>query len=221
MKQCGDARRAVGGKGMLGTWFSSPFFNMESSEDIYFHMEDWPELVDELFQASCALNRKYMETYANGGIDYLFYCVQGTEMTSPGFLYQWALEETRDLFKIWRETGGFILWHSCGHIKKLVEDGFYNELKPDILETLSEPPVGNLPGLRWARERIDRDIVTKGNMPLDIMLNGSEEEVREDVWRIRRETKGYRHIVGLSDDIFHNSTLANILAMVEETRKTE
>ena len=219
LKQCGEARAAVKDKGMLGTWFTAPFFNLENQENQFYHFADWPDLAEELFHASRALKHRQMETYAKGGFDYLFYCVSGTEWASPGFLRKWMLEETKELIGKWRDTGGFILWHTCGHVKKLIEDGLYNELRPDILETLSEPPVGNLPSLKWARERIDGAIATKGNMPLNIMLNGTPEEVRMEVSRIREETRGYRHIVGLSDDIFHDTPLANVLAMVEEARR--
>jgi len=119
----------------------------------------------------------------------------------------------------WRKRGGFILWHSCGHVKAFVEMGAFNDLMPEILETLSERPVGNLPSLQWAREKLDPKIATKGNLPLNILLQGSTEDVRADVRRIRAQTAGTRHIVGLTDDLLKNTPLANALAFVDEARK--
>lgn len=215
-----EMRKAVGDRGMLGTWQDSPYINYENHADSFYHIADWPDEYEELFDVSCRLKMKRLETYRKAGFDYLFYCVSGTEFSSPDFFRKWTLEDTKKVFKKWREMGGFILWHTCGHVKKLIEEGFYNELKPDIFETLSEPPVGNLPGLRWARERIDENIITRGNIPLNILLEGTEEEVRESVQRVREETRGFRHIIGLSDDVLPNTPLANCLALADESRKS-
>jgi len=213
-----EARRAVGGKGMLGTWSGGPLFNMEDQTKVYLHAFDWPDLFEELHDVSCELQLKRHMTYRKAGFDYLFYCVGGTEYSSPEFLHKWLTRQTKTEFKQWQDEGGFIIWHSCGHIRKLIEMGFYNEFMPEIFETLSEPPFGNLPGLKWSRERIHKDIITKGNLSLDIISTGTEEDVRRDVRRIREETKGYRHIVGLSDDIMKDTPLANALAFVDESR---
>jgi uroporphyrinogen-III decarboxylase len=185
----------------------------------FYHLADWPDAFEELHQANRDLCFRHLETLGNAGYDYLFYCVNGTEWISPGFFRQYILEDTREIFRRWRAMGGFILWHSCGRLARLVENGFYNDLKPEILETMSEPPVGDLPSLKWARERLDPGIATKGNVPLNILLLGTEEDVRGQARRIRSETEGYRHIIGLSDDILKGTPEANAKALVDETRK--
>ena len=212
-------REAIGDRGVLGIWFGPPVMARLNSEKMFYHLADWPEAFDELHQANRDLVLKHLKTLSKAGYDYLFYCVGGTEWISPGFFRDYILEDTREILREWRDLGGFILWHSCGHLTRFIEEGFYNELKPEILETLSEPPVGNLPGLRWARDRIDPAIATKGNVPLDTLLLGTEDEVRAAVRRVRAETAGSRHIVGLSDDILKNTPLANARAFVEEARR--
>jgi hypothetical protein len=169
-------------------------------------------------QATCRIWFKRLESMRKAGVDYLFYCVSGTEWISPDFFRKYILENTRKAFARWHELGGFILWHSCGKVKKFVEDGFFNELKPDVLETLSEPPVGDLPDIGWARQHLDPAIATKGNVPLDVFLNGTPEAVREQVRRVKDATRGYRHVVGLSDDLLRGTPIANALALVEEGR---
>lgn len=215
-----ELRKGIGDRGVLGVWFGPPIEGSVNSDEKFFHLVDFPEAVDELYQAQKDLALKKIETYRRAGYDYLFYCVSGTEWGSPDYFRQYVLEDTREIFRRWRDLGGFILWHSCGRIKAFVEQGFYNEpgLRPEIFETLSVPPVGDLPSLRWARERLDRDIITKGNLPLNILLQGTPEEVREGVRQIKAETAGYRHIVGLSDDVLHGTPLANAKAYVEEAR---
>lgn len=212
-------RSEVRDRGVMGTWTGPPAMGNLNTEEMFYHLADWPEAFAALHEANRALRFRQIETLHKAGFDYLFYCVNGTEWISPDFFRRYILEDTREIFRRWREMGGFILWHSCGHLAKFVEEGFYNELRPEILETLSEPPVGNLPGLRWAREKIDPAIATKGNVPLDVLLLGAPEDVRAAVRRVRAETAGHRHIVGLSDDILKKTPLANAQAFVDEARK--
>lgn len=212
-------RAGIGERGVLGTWVGAPLVNFGNSEDTFFHLADWPEAFEELHQATAALAFKHLATLQEAGFDYLFYCAQGTEWLSPDFFRRYIMPNTRKIFDRWRADGRFVLWHTCGLVKTFVELDFYNELKPDIFETLSVPPVGNLPSLRWARERLDPAIVTKGNIGLDVMLNGTPDEVRAAVRHVREETSGYRHIVGLSDDVLRGTPLANCLAFVEESRQ--
>jgi hypothetical protein len=79
--------------------------------------------------------------------------------------------------------------------------------------------VGDLPSFAWARQRLDRAIITKGNTGVEVLLHGTQEQVRDAVHRVREQTRGYRHIVGLSDDILHDTPLSNCLAFVEAARE--
>jgi hypothetical protein len=212
-------REGVGDRGIVGTWYGPPIANLLNHDEMFYHMADWPERFEELHQVTYELVLKKVDTLRKAGFDYLFYCVSGTEWISPSLFRRYILESTRAIFARWRELGGFVLWHSCGQLKRFVEEGFYNDLGPEILETLSEPPVGDLPSLHWARKRLRDDITTKGNIPLGVLLNGTEDEVRGEVRRVKRETAGYRHIIGMSDDVFHNTPLHNCLALVDEARK--
>lgn len=211
--------KAVGNKGVLGTWFGPPIVNFGTREEIFYHMVDFPDLFGELHEVTSKLSFKQVDTLRKAGFDYLFYCISGTEWISPNFFRKYILENSRKIFEFWSAQGGFILLHSCGHLKKFINEGFYNDLKPEILETMSVPPVGDLPSLRWARERLSPDVATKGNVPLPTLLSGTEDEVRAEVIKVKEETKGYRHIIGLSDDLLHNTPLANCLAFVDEARK--
>lgn len=212
-------REGIADRGILGTWCGPPIVNLCNREMMFYHMVDWPDLFAELHEATSELELKKIVTLRKAGFDYLFYCVDGTEWISPEIFRAYIMENTRRIFERWKAEGGFILWHSCGHAKTFLEEGFYNELKPDMFETLSVPPVGNLPSLRWAREKLDPAIATKGNIDLGILLSGSEQDVRDAVYKVREATAGFRHIVGLSDDIFHNTPLANCRAMVEASRE--
>ncbi len=212
-------RRGIADRGVVGTWSGPPYVNLCNREQIFYHMADWPEAFEELHLLTFELTLKQYKTLRKAGIDYLFYCVEGTEWISPGFFRSHLAKNTKAIFNQWRADGGFILWHTCGLAKAFLEMGFYNEFKPEIFETLSVPPVGNLPALGWARQQLDPAIITKGNIPLDLLLNGPEEQIRDAVYQVKQETRGYRHIVGLSDDVFHNTPLAHCRAFVQAARE--
>lgn len=208
-------RAAVAERGVLGTWVSPPAMHADR-DNLWYHLADWPDACAELHQAGLELLLAQLETMRRAGFDYLFYCVDGTEWISPAFFRDHILADTQVIFRRWRELGGFVLWHSCGRVQQFIEAGFYNVCLPEVFETLSEPPVGNVPSLEWARSRLDPRIVTKGNLPLNVLLQGSEEEVRAGVARIRAQTRGRRHIVGLTDDVLAGTPLRNCRAFVEE-----
>jgi len=211
--------KGIGNRGVVGTWSGPPYVNLCNREQMFYHMADWPEAFEELHTLTLELILKQYKTLRKAGLDYLFFVVEGTEWISPGFFKSHLQKNIHTIFDQWRADGGFILWHTCGLAKIFLEADFYNEYKPEIFETLSVPPVGNLPSLKWARERLDPAIITKGNIPLDTLLYGPEETIRAAVRQVKEDTRGYRHIVGLSDDLLHNTPLANCRAFVEEARK--
>jgi hypothetical protein len=211
-------RAAVGERGPLGTFWGPPLINFHNKAQVYYHMADFPDEFAELHAASVESSLTKLEIMRAAGIDFLFYCVDGTDWISPAIFEKYFLETTRRMFKIWRDLGGFILWHSCGRVRILIEAGYYNQLKPEIFETLSEPPVGDVPSLAWARRKLDRGIITLGNIPLPTLLYGSEEDVRAEVRRVKEQTRGYRHMVGLTDDVLEGTPLRNALALVDEAR---
>lgn len=60
--------------------------------------------------------------------------------------------------------------------------------------------------------------MTRWSPSLQLIHNGLAEAIRAEVQRAKSETASYRHIVGASDDILDGTTLANMLAFVEEAR---
>jgi hypothetical protein len=209
---------AIGNRGILGTWIGPPI-SFANRDQLPYHLYDWPEACEELRAAVLRLQKKQLRSYAKAGLDYIFYCVDGTEWISPSHFEHHIMDDTEALFEQWRSDGGFVMWHSCGKIRKFIENGYYSRLSPEIMETFSEPPVGDLPSLRWARERIPASVVTKGNMPLNILLEGTPDEIRGEVCRIKDQTRGYRHIVGLSDAVLPGTPLENCRIFVEESQR--
>jgi len=209
----------LGEKGVVGTWWGAPSVRGLPREEWFYHQTDYPALFREAIEAMFRNQMRQIELLRAMGFDYLFYCVDGTEWISPAFFEEFVAPYTAIMLARWRELGGFVIWHTCGHAKIFIEHGFYNRFLPEIFETMSEPPYGDLPSLRWARERLDPRITTKGNIDLQLLHDGPEEAIRAAVRRVKAETAGFRHIIGASDDILHGTPLANMLAFVDEARK--
>lgn len=212
-------RAAVGERGMLGTWVGTSAKMMEDITLMFYHEMDYPDEFEALYEARKIMQKKQLEIYRKAGFDYLFFVIPGTEWVSPTFFENWMYEEIGEIINDWRAKGGFTVWHTCGLEKVFMEKGYYAQLKPDIFETLSEPPVGNLPSLKWGREQLPAEIITKGNIPLDIALMGTPEEIREQVRYVKESTRGYRHIIGFSDNVLENTPHENLIAFVDEARK--
>lgn len=210
---------AVGDKGMIGTWVGTSAKCMEDIALMFYHEMDYEEEFEELVEARKELQKKQLATYRKAGFDYLFFIIPGTEWVSPSFFKKWMYDEIGEIITNWRASGGFTVWHTCGLEKVFMEHGFYQELKPDIFETLSEPPVGNLPSLAWGRQQLPPEIITKGNVPLDVALQGTPEQIRDRVRYVKEATKGYRHIIGFSDNVLDNTPYENLKAFVDEARK--
>ena len=209
---------AVGDKGLIGTWWGPPKTPGVHQEDQYDHMAEYPDLYQEVLEALFEVDLAKLEIVRAMGFDFLFHCVDGTEWISPNYFERWVAPYTEKYFAHWRELGGVIVWHSCGLVKEFVQRGYYNQHLPEILETLSEPPYGDLPSLCWARERIHPQIATKGNIDLQLIHDGPIESIRSEVQRVKAETVGFRHIVGASDDILDGTPLAHMLSFVAEAR---
>ena len=210
-------RDAAGDLGMLGTWVS-PSAMVTDIQSLFYHIMDYPGPFRQLWEERKKLLRSQLEVYREAGFDFMFFCVPGTDSISPGFFREWLEEETCGTIAWWKSLGGFTLWHGCGHVKAFIEQGIFDEMNPEVMETLSEPPVGNIPSLSWARRSIRPEIITKGNIPLDIILEGSTQDVRGAVRYVKDETRGYRHIIGLSDNILNGTPSANLHAFVDEAR---
>lgn len=206
-------------KGMVGTWWGPPEVTGLSFQELFYHMADYAESYREAVKVKFETDMNKLETLKEMGFDFLFYIVLGTELYSPSLFEEFVIPYTGLIFDKWRSLGGFIVWHSCGHITEFIKRDYYNQFLPEIFETLSQPPVGNLPSLKWGRERLDPRIATKGNIDLQLIRDGSKEELRSEVRRVMEETKGYRHIIGGSDNILQNTPAANLRVLVDEARK--
>ena len=88
----------------------------------------------------------------------------------------------------------------------------------DLFETLSPPPVGNISDLAHAREILDPQICTRGNIGLDLLLNGTVEEIEAATIKIIEATEHHKHMVAASDYLFYDIGLDNVKTVVRTVK---
>ena len=118
-------------------------------------------------------------------------------------------------------TRGLKTWvHTCGFMAKLTEMGAYESMDLDVVESLSPPPLGDLTDLKAGRARIGAAITTRGAVGVDQFYAADLGAVRERVRYVLESTRGYRHMVGDTNDSYPPYPRENILAVVDEVRKS-
>ncbi len=136
------------------------------------------------------------------------------ELISPDIYEQYLVPDSKIITDYVHQLGGMIYCHICSPIEPLLSRGYFNQMGLDLFETLSPPPVGNVPDIAKARKILNPEICTRGNLGLDILLNGSEQDIQKATIDIIEKTKGTKHIIAASDYLFYDIPLNNVKAMI-------
>ncbi len=208
-------RRAVGDDGVIVLGHPHPGWlgYQISPSSIFYQWNDFRDLfirsMDAVYEASLFVMSLALEE----GIDFMSDSSYGLEMTSP------VLFETMDLpciqkFAEWTHARGSLFWyHNCGFTRQLIMDGWFNRLGADVIETIAPPPSGDN-DLAESRRYVDQSICTKGNLSLELLHDGSPEEIREDARRIVQAVRGHAHIFSTADAVLKGTPPENFLTFV-------
>jgi len=160
---------------------------------------DWPEQYLAAVEKMHAANLAVLEEISKVGVELILTGSAGTELLSPAIFREAIVPFQREFNDRARALGCMVSYHICGHSRQLIDLGIVDEIKPTLFETCSGPPCGNNPDLRAAVSGISEDIITKGNLDLDLLRNGTPEQISEAVADIATATNGRRHIIGQGD----------------------
>lgn len=64
-----------------------------------------------------------------------------------------------------------------------------------------------------AMREIEPDICTRGNVGLDLLLNGTPQQIQEAVHQIKQATSGRKHMIAASDYLFYHIPEENVIAL--------
>jgi len=176
-------------------------------------------LEPENYHQTCDLirevNLKIIKAVFAAGADFVFLGAPGIEMLSPQIYEEFIVPNSRKITDEIHKLNGLVYCHICSPIEPLLSNGYYNEMGLDLFETLSPPPVGNVTDLAKAREILDDKICTRGNIGLDILLNGNEQEIAKATSEIIEATKGTKHMIAASDYLFYDIPLENLQTVLD------
>jgi uroporphyrinogen-III decarboxylase len=167
------------------------------------------------------LNERLLPEVKRGGADFVFLGGPGSEMISPRYYENFIVPYSKIITDMAHSEGLLIYSHICSPIEPMLSLGYYNQMGIDLFETLSEEPVGNIKSMRDAFSKLDPDMCTRGNVGLDLLLNGTAEDVRLKSLDILQAAKDMdrKHILAASDYLFYGISAENVHAICDAVRE--
>ncbi len=198
-------------------WNIQPFemFGLTSVDNLVLLAKLFPDQFRQACDHIRDINAALFEEVFKTDVDFVFLGAPGSEMLSPEFYEKYIIPDSQKLTDVVHNKGKLVYSHICSPIEPFLTMGFYNKMGIDLFETLSPPPVGNVESIEKARQIIDDNICTRGNIGLDLLLNGSKEEIEEATTNLCKATKGTKHMIAASDYLFYDIPLENVQTMVE------
>lgn len=160
---------------------------------------DWKDRYLESIEKMHEANMALLEAMSDIGVELYGTGSAGVELLSPGIFRDGIVPYQREFNDLAHRLGRYVNYHICGYSRQLIEMKLIDAIRPTIFETCSAPPCGNNDDLSTAVRNIDEGIITKGNFELELLRNGTVEEIFEAVKKIKEATSGRRHIVGQGD----------------------
>ena len=221
-RQTAEAVATVAGRGALSVqWAVQPYelLCLPNTVDTLMLHTDHPERCQAMMEKIVGIDRRLFRAVAAGGADFIFLGAPAAEMLSPRIYEQLIIPYSQIVTDAAHECGLLVYSHICSPVEPFLTMGFYNRMGIDLFETLSPPPVGNIASLRDALGKLDPRLCTRGNIGLDVLLNGTAQQVREKTLEVLRACAGRKHIVAASDYLFYQTPEENVRVMADTVRE--
>jgi len=179
---------------------------------------DYPEQYKKAMDVILESNKAIAKTALKTGVHFIVMGSAGLELFSPEIFRETVIPYAKAMCSFIRENGGLSFYHMCGHSLEIARRGWLNEIHPDIFETFSPPPCGVVKDLAEARAMLAPEICSRGNLPVELLLEGPVEKIIEETQKLAIMTKNWKHIIGVSDTIMGKTTPENIRAFAHAAR---
>ena len=212
-------RQRVGDDGVIVIGHPHPSWlgSQISPQAIFYQWSDFPKTftrsMDAIYEASLFVMNIALEE----GVDFMSDSCYGLEMTSPALFMEMDLPYIQKFAEWTHERNGLFWYHNCGFTRQLIMDGTFNTLGADVIETIAPPPEGDN-DLAESRRYLDPDICSKGNFNLNLLREGSAEQISRESTRMARSVAGTRHIFSTADAVLINTPPENFIAFVTSAR---
>jgi len=191
-----------------------------SSETSFYLLADCPDRLEKLFELEALRSATVTGWAAQAGADVILGAINGLELYSPDIYRRYFIPQARTLYETAHRLGLRAWTHTCGRMNRLIEEDTYRQMGPDILESLSHAPLGDVDDLRRARQKLGPDIVTRGAVNVSLFYDRNLMYIRERTQTVLAETRGFRHMIGDTNDSFPPYPKENLLALIDEVEKS-
>jgi hypothetical protein len=179
------------------TAFQSMIEFWVGTEELSYLEADYPEAVEE---ALTAMHRVSMEgariSAASPAQAFISWEDTSTTNISPSWYEQYILPEINGWCEMLHGAGKLYIQHACGHLRQLAP--LIGASKIDAIESLSEPPTGNITVAEFS-ELIPKHITIIGGIEPTFLLRSGREELEARVDFLCRHFKGRRFIMANAD----------------------
>lgn len=187
----------------------SQFFRQE--EGIYFIFEH-RALLEEMMELHMQATMLWIEAGVKAGVDIFGYSINGYEIYSPTLYREMLVPQARKINERIRSEGKLSWWHCCGRFRQIVDDGLWDQINPDVMESYSPPPAGDVTDLRRTRRATDV-LASRGAMYVDYLWSRSPDEIKRFTRDIIEAMRGKRHMLGGTDELLPGTPRASLVAM--------
>lgn len=190
------------------------FVNLEQDDGLYF-MADHSKMLRELMDLVMETDRMCVDAAVAAKFQAVQTAIWGYEIYSPRVHDEHVYEYAKEVCERTKEAGSMFWIHCCGWLKDVIENGFYQKIKPNILECLNYPPCGDVVDWRHSRKLLGDDIITKGNLEDCVLLNGPISEIQRKTKELLDEQAGFRQLFSSSNCILPLTPVENVRAMMD------
>jgi len=195
--------------------------NLYMAHETFCYLQaDHVAAMERLYEAYEQANAVWLECAAAAGADITRGAINGLELFSPTIYRKYFVPQARRLHEAAHRRGMLGWVHTCGYMRRLIEAGTYDEMGVDVLESLSSPPLGDVVDLRAARTALGERLATRGAVNVSCFYDTDLDALRAETRRVIAATRGWRHMVGDTNDSFPPYPRENILAVTDEVRKS-
>ena len=141
-----------------------------------------------------------------------------TRLISPRMFESYVLPYLAEYASLLHDSGKNLICHMCGHVKHLLP--LLREAGVDGIDSLSPPPIGDT-DLETYWELLGDDAILQGGIDVNVLLNGTTEQVRAQVRDVLRLAAGRHMVLRSADEVPNGTPKENLQAVAEEVEASE
>lgn len=186
-----------------------------SQSDAIYLLHDYEDIYREVMENYRVLTGFWLEIAAKNNIDIYNYAINGYEWLSPYIYEQFMIPDAKMINDFARQQGKISWIHTCGKMKQIAGSGIYQDMKVDIVESLSTPPSGDITNMAETRAHIGKNIVTRGGINVELFYDDDTEKLVKQTEYILKSVEGFKHMIGDTNPTEAPYPWTNIKAVID------